>query len=155
MQLPPRIYNLHPLLAGPIEEWAGFLPHIRSLGFDWVYVNSFAAPGASGAAKPLPVGAPATAGAAEGIWLGAGTELSGAGSELSGGTVLSEPGRELDEAGRELSGGTELGGAGSELSGGTELSEPGGAGAELTGRAFAHSAEGRCPNSSWQALLQK
>ena len=48
MQLAPRIYNLHPLLAGPIESWTSHLPRIRAMGFDWLYVNSFAAPGASG-----------------------------------------------------------------------------------------------------------
>jgi hypothetical protein len=56
-------------------------------------------------------------------------------------------GRELGGAGRELGGaGRELGGAGREL---------GGAGTELNETALAHSAEGRCPNSSWHAVLQK
>ena len=44
----PRIYNIHPLLAGPISTWADHLPRIRAMGFDWIYVNSFFAPGASG-----------------------------------------------------------------------------------------------------------
>jgi starch synthase (maltosyl-transferring) len=46
--LAPRIYNLHPLLAGPIEGWASHLPRIAAMRFDWVYVNAFFAPGGSG-----------------------------------------------------------------------------------------------------------
>ena len=46
--LAPRLYNLHPLLAGPIERWPEHLPRIAAMGFDWVYVNAFWAPGASG-----------------------------------------------------------------------------------------------------------
>ncbi|MCB1883036.1 MAG: DUF3416 domain-containing protein [Geminicoccaceae bacterium] len=44
----PRIYNLHPLLAGPIEGWAAHLERVAGMGFDWVYVNAFFEPGASG-----------------------------------------------------------------------------------------------------------
>jgi starch synthase (maltosyl-transferring) len=44
----PRIYDLHPLLAGPIYEWREHLPRIAGMGFDWVYVNAFWTPGASG-----------------------------------------------------------------------------------------------------------
>ncbi|MEA2779204.1 MAG: hypothetical protein QOK29_748 [Rhodospirillaceae bacterium] len=44
----PRIYNLFPLLVGPIEAWVAHLPRIAAMGFDWVYVNSFHLPGASG-----------------------------------------------------------------------------------------------------------
>ena len=44
----PRIYNLHPLLAGPIEGWAEHLPRVAAMGFDWLYVNAFWSPGASG-----------------------------------------------------------------------------------------------------------
>jgi starch synthase (maltosyl-transferring) len=44
----PRIYNIHPLLAGPITTWPDHLARIRAMGFDWIYVNSFFAPGASG-----------------------------------------------------------------------------------------------------------
>src|SRR5688500_7856682 len=47
-RLAPRIYNLYPLLAGPIEGWPAHLPRIAAMGFDWVYVNAFWAPGASG-----------------------------------------------------------------------------------------------------------
>jgi starch synthase (maltosyl-transferring) len=44
----PRIYDLHPLLAGPIYEWREHLPRIAGMGFDWLYVNAFWTPGASG-----------------------------------------------------------------------------------------------------------
>jgi starch synthase (maltosyl-transferring) len=44
----PRIYNLHPLLAGPISSWIGHLDRIESMNFDWVFVNSFHYPGFSG-----------------------------------------------------------------------------------------------------------
>jgi starch synthase (maltosyl-transferring) len=46
--LAPRLYNLHPLLAGPIQRWPQHLPRIAGMGFDWLYVNAFWAPGASG-----------------------------------------------------------------------------------------------------------
>ena len=44
----PRIYNLFPLLAGPLDKWAGLLPSVAAMGFDWVYVNPFHYPGFSG-----------------------------------------------------------------------------------------------------------
>jgi starch synthase (maltosyl-transferring) len=44
----PRIYNLHPLLAGSIDRWPDHLPRAAAMGFDWVYVNAFFEPGASG-----------------------------------------------------------------------------------------------------------
>jgi len=44
----PRIYNLFPLLAGPIAGWEAHLPRIAAMGFDWVYVNPFHYPGFSG-----------------------------------------------------------------------------------------------------------
>lgn len=44
----PRIYNLFPLLVGPVSAWRAELPRIAALGFDWVYVNSFHYPGFSG-----------------------------------------------------------------------------------------------------------
>lgn len=44
----PRIYNLFPLLAGPIEAWRRHLPRIARMGFDWVYLNPFHHPGYSG-----------------------------------------------------------------------------------------------------------
>ena len=44
----PRIYNLFPLLAGPIDRWPKHLAHIAAMGFDWVLLNPFHYPGASG-----------------------------------------------------------------------------------------------------------
>jgi len=43
-----RIYNLFPLLAGPIDSWSEHLPRIAAMGFDWVFVNPFHFPGFSG-----------------------------------------------------------------------------------------------------------
>jgi starch synthase (maltosyl-transferring) len=47
-KLAPRLYNLHPLLAGPIEGWPEHVSRAAAMGFDWLYVNAFWAPGASG-----------------------------------------------------------------------------------------------------------
>jgi starch synthase (maltosyl-transferring) len=44
----PRIYDLYPSLVGPVEAWTRHLPRIAAMGFNWVYVNSFHQPGASG-----------------------------------------------------------------------------------------------------------
>lgn len=44
----PRIYNLHPLLAGPIDRWPEHFSRIAAMGFDHLYVNAFFAPGQSG-----------------------------------------------------------------------------------------------------------
>ncbi|PWC56988.1 maltotransferase domain-containing protein [Azospirillum sp. TSO22-1] len=44
----PRIYNLFPTLAGPMRDWAGHLPRIQGMGFDWVYLNPIHYPGFSG-----------------------------------------------------------------------------------------------------------
>jgi starch synthase (maltosyl-transferring) len=44
----PIIYNLFPLLVGPIRAWAEHLPRIREMGFDYVYVNPFHLAGSSG-----------------------------------------------------------------------------------------------------------
>jgi starch synthase (maltosyl-transferring) len=44
----PRIYNLFPLLAGPVPAWSGHLDRIAGMGFDWLYVNPFHYPGFSG-----------------------------------------------------------------------------------------------------------
>jgi starch synthase (maltosyl-transferring) len=44
----PRIYNLFPLLIGPIPQWCDELPRIAAMGFDWVYLNPFHYPGFSG-----------------------------------------------------------------------------------------------------------
>jgi starch synthase (maltosyl-transferring) len=44
----PRIYNLFPLLAGPVTAWADHLDRIAAMGFDWIWVNPFHYPGFSG-----------------------------------------------------------------------------------------------------------
>ncbi|HET7307161.1 MAG TPA: maltotransferase domain-containing protein [Gammaproteobacteria bacterium] len=44
----PRIYNLFPLLIGPVREWCAQLPRIAALNFDWIYVNPFHYTGFSG-----------------------------------------------------------------------------------------------------------
>jgi starch synthase (maltosyl-transferring) len=44
----PRIYNLFPLLIGPVSAWAQHLPRIADLGFDTVYINPFHPTGRSG-----------------------------------------------------------------------------------------------------------
>ncbi|TDR89748.1 maltotransferase domain-containing protein [Enterovirga rhinocerotis] len=44
----PRIYNLFPLLVGPVSAWSADLPRIAAMGFDWVYVNPFHESGFSG-----------------------------------------------------------------------------------------------------------
>ena len=44
----PRLYNLFPLLFGPIEGWHRELPRIARLGFDWVLLNPVHTAGASG-----------------------------------------------------------------------------------------------------------
>ena len=46
-QAGPRIYNLFPLLAGPVSAWSAELPRIAALGFDWVYLNPFHETGGS------------------------------------------------------------------------------------------------------------
>ena len=48
MQEAPRIYNLFPLLAGPVTKWQEHLPRIAGMGFNWIYVNPFHYPGFSG-----------------------------------------------------------------------------------------------------------
>jgi starch synthase (maltosyl-transferring) len=44
----PRIYQLFPLLAGPMTRWAPHLERARRLGFDWVFVNAVQLSGYSG-----------------------------------------------------------------------------------------------------------
>ena len=44
----PRIYNLFPLLAGPVEAWTTHLDRIAAMDFNWIYVNPFHTPGFSG-----------------------------------------------------------------------------------------------------------
>jgi starch synthase (maltosyl-transferring) len=47
-QTGPLIYNLFPLLLGPIERWSRQLGHIAGMGFDWIYLNPFHYSGFSG-----------------------------------------------------------------------------------------------------------
>jgi len=42
------LYNLFPLLAGPLPRWQPHLDRARAMGFDWVYVNPIQRTGASG-----------------------------------------------------------------------------------------------------------
>ena len=44
----PCIYNLFPLLAGPLPQWMPHLERAHRLGFDWVFTNSFHYAGYSG-----------------------------------------------------------------------------------------------------------
>lgn len=44
----PRIYNLFPLLVGPIAAWSRHLPRISAMNFDWLFLNPFHRPGFSG-----------------------------------------------------------------------------------------------------------
>jgi len=44
----PRIYNLFPLLFGPIPKWREHLPRIAAMNFDWIYLNPAHYPGFSG-----------------------------------------------------------------------------------------------------------
>lgn len=44
----PRIYNLFPLLAGPLPGWTPHLERAQRLGFNWVFINSFHYAGYSG-----------------------------------------------------------------------------------------------------------
>jgi starch synthase (maltosyl-transferring) len=42
------IYNLFPLLAGPLRQWTPHLERAAALGFDWVFVNPIQRSGESG-----------------------------------------------------------------------------------------------------------
>ena len=44
----PRIYNLFPLLAGPLPCWASHMERAAAMGFTWIYVNPFSQAGYSG-----------------------------------------------------------------------------------------------------------
>lgn len=44
----PLIYNFFPLVAGPLTDWAGQLPRIAALGFNWLFLNPIHYPGFSG-----------------------------------------------------------------------------------------------------------
>ncbi len=43
-----RIYNLFPLLTGPLPDWTPHLERAADLGFDWIYVNPIQKSGRSG-----------------------------------------------------------------------------------------------------------
>ncbi|MEN8178748.1 MAG: alpha-amylase family glycosyl hydrolase [Pseudomonadota bacterium] len=43
-----RIYNLFPLLAGPLSDWTPHLERAADLNFDWIYVNPIQQAGRSG-----------------------------------------------------------------------------------------------------------
>jgi starch synthase (maltosyl-transferring) len=44
----PRIYNLFPLLAGPLPRWTPHLRRARGMEFNWILVNAFHQAGYSG-----------------------------------------------------------------------------------------------------------
>ncbi len=44
----PRIYNLFPLLAGPLPRWRPHLERAAGMGFTWIFVNPFHESGYSG-----------------------------------------------------------------------------------------------------------
>jgi starch synthase (maltosyl-transferring) len=44
----PRIYNLFPLLAGPLPRWEPHLRRAAAMGFTWIFVNAFHQAGYSG-----------------------------------------------------------------------------------------------------------
>ena len=48
----PRIYNLFPLLCGPMQEWHGELPRIAAMKFDWIFLNPVHLPGSPEAFTP-------------------------------------------------------------------------------------------------------
>jgi starch synthase (maltosyl-transferring) len=43
-----RIYNLFPTLAGSVSAWKKHLDRIAGMGFNWIFLNPFHAPGSSG-----------------------------------------------------------------------------------------------------------
>lgn len=48
MGVGPRIYNLFPLLAGPLSRWRPHLERAAAMGFTWIFVNPFHESGFSG-----------------------------------------------------------------------------------------------------------
>ncbi|MCP5420888.1 MAG: alpha-amylase [Gammaproteobacteria bacterium] len=42
------IYNLFPLLAGPMGDWNAHIERAADMGFDWIFVNPIQKPGMSG-----------------------------------------------------------------------------------------------------------
>lgn len=47
-QGPFIVYNLFPLLAGPVAQWEQHLDRIEQMGFNWIYINPFHLSGFSG-----------------------------------------------------------------------------------------------------------
>ncbi len=43
-----KIYNLFPLLAGPLHDWRPHLERAAAMGFDWIFVNPIQPTGRSG-----------------------------------------------------------------------------------------------------------
>ena len=54
---------LSPPLIGPVRDWAGHLPRIEGMGFDWVYLNPIHYPGFSGSLYALALTGVTTLGA--------------------------------------------------------------------------------------------
>lgn len=48
MRQSPRIYNLFPLLVGPVDAWKRHLGRIAEMGFNWIFLNPFHEAGFSG-----------------------------------------------------------------------------------------------------------
>jgi len=46
--MPPRLYHLHPLVAGALPEWPAHFARCREMGFDTVCIAPPFVPGASG-----------------------------------------------------------------------------------------------------------
>ena len=44
----PKVYHVHPLVAGPIDAWARHFARCRSMGFDFVASAPLFAPGSDG-----------------------------------------------------------------------------------------------------------
>jgi len=42
------IYNLFPLLAGPLNHWEGHMKRAADMGFEWIFVNPIQKSGRSG-----------------------------------------------------------------------------------------------------------
>src|SRR5438128_168151 len=42
------IYNLFPLLAGPLNQWEGHMKRAADMGFEWIFVNPIQKSGRSG-----------------------------------------------------------------------------------------------------------
>jgi starch synthase (maltosyl-transferring) len=44
----PRIYNLFPLLVGPMPQWSAHIDRARAMGFNWLFINPIQQSGFSG-----------------------------------------------------------------------------------------------------------